>query len=673
MLALPAVSLLMPTGALASPPDAIHPGRQSDPPGPPSPTPAPLAANETKRGHVRGCPLDAPCRDMDMAGLRAFELETFAGKRPGSPWLDDDDPRGHDSARRGRPGKSAPRPDGARKRPTKGTDIRPDLPWLDELRLPDIPVRWDERVIKYLEFYKDDPRGRNIMRGWLRRQGRYRDMILEHLRAAKLPDALLYISMIESSYDPHTYSRVGASGLWQFMPEGGRIYGLQIDRWIDERNDPVRSTEAAMLYFADLYQRFGDWHLALAAFNAGYGAVLWGVATYNTNDFWALLDYENALPFESTIYVPKFLATAIVGENLEFFGFADIDRLAPEEWDYVTVPKSTSLAAIARAAGVTEDAVTGLNPQLRRKRTPPRLTDYVVRIPEGKAPLFAERFAQLRSDWDDYDAYVVAHGERFEDIATVHGISRHKLARLNGIEHESEVRGGMVLVVPAVSKAKKQANREKADKDLYTAGSPRSEPEDKLLVPLPDKDLEVRGKKPVFYRVVTGDTQYRVAKAFQVSRIDLAAWNGLELDAHLHPRMVLRVFVPKNFRPEARGVKLLDRDKLWLVERGSSEHVTEVERRRGRERFIYKATKRESFEQIGRKYGLTARDLARVNRRSHTTVLEPGEEIVVYKLADADRSKRAALQARKLREFQRNRKSKASKSSSRKSGKKSGK
>src|SRR5690606_22100860 len=150
-----------------------------------------------------------------------------------------DDPSGHQAVRRGLPSRGAPAAQGSRRKvPRKGTDVRPDLPWLDELELPDLPVRWDERAIRYLEFYKDDPRRRNIMRGWLRRQGRFRQLIVSHLRRARLPEDLLYVAMIESSYDPEERSRAGASGLWQFMPAGGRIYGLAIDRWIDERNDP---------------------------------------------------------------------------------------------------------------------------------------------------------------------------------------------------------------------------------------------------------------------------------------------------------------------------------------------------------------------------------------------------------------------------------------------------
>jgi membrane-bound lytic murein transglycosylase D len=641
--------LLLAAPAAGSPGDrdggdtAVTPGQQSSPPGPPPPSPATLVPDEGKRRAIRGCPVDMECRGADLEGLRAFEIEAFAPQ--GSPWMDDDDLHGHNALRRGRPTRRIAGEGGHGRPPQKGTDVRPDLPWLDQLVLPDLPMRWDERVIKYLEFYKSDPRGRRIMAGWLRAQGKYQGFILDHLRRARLPEDLLYIAMIESSYDPAEYSRAGASGLWQFMPAGGRIYGLTISRWIDERNDPVQSTRAVMMYFADLYQRFGDWHLALAAYNAGYGAVLRGVATYNTNDFWQLLDYENALPWESGIYVPKALAAAIVGRNRGIFGFDDVPVEPALAWDNVTVPKSVPLSVVARAAGVSVDTIKGLNPQLRRDRTPPSVKDYVVRIPRGTAGLFAERFAQLRADWDKHDAYVVAHGERFEDIATMHGISRRSLANLNGIEAEAEVQGGMILVVPQVSEAAKQKNLEKAREDLYASGAPRGQPGEALLVPVLDKDFRVEGKKRVFYRVVSGDTQHRVAGAFGVPRADLAAWNGLDPTAHLHPRMVLQVFVAETFSAEEAGVALLDESRLLIVTRGSDEHLDEVETRRGRKRAVYKAQGRESFESIGKKVGLSARDLARVNRMPHTTVLEPGQEIIVYQVVDASRSRRAAAQA----------------------------
>src|SRR5262249_33157981 len=155
----------------------------------------------------------------------------------------------------------------------------------------------------------------------------------------------------------------------------------------DERNDPYRATVAQMDYFADLYQRFGDWHLALAAFNAGYGAILRSVARFNTNDFWALAQYEDAMPWETSLYVPKALACAIVGHNKKLFGFDDVKPDAPESWDDVTVPSSISLDVIAQAAGATAASVKALNPHLRRGRTPPGIA-YVVRVPKGDGTRF---------------------------------------------------------------------------------------------------------------------------------------------------------------------------------------------------------------------------------------------------------------------------------------------
>jgi membrane-bound lytic murein transglycosylase D len=624
----------------------------------PASAPRPLETDADQRRAIRGCPPGEDCRGQALEGLREFELEAFGAGGAAGPWIEDDEReprrrpggRGRGTARGRAPG-----------RPVKPTDLRPDLPWLADLDLPDLPVRWDERVIQYLEFYKDDPRGRNIMRGWLRAQAPYREMITSRLRRAGLPEDLLYVAMIESSYDPRTRSPVGATGLWQLMSAGGRIYGLWIDRWIDERQDPVRSTDAAILFFKDLYQRFGDWHLAMAAYNAGYGAVLRAVTRFNSNDFWELAEYENALPWGTVLYVPKALAAAIVGRNRAVFGFGDIDAPPSMAWDEVTVPQSVTLRTVARAAGVSVESIQELNPQLRRNRTPPTIQGYVLRVPRGTGPLFAVRFGQLRKDWDRYDTYVVAHGERFEDIATIHGTSRRKLAELNGVEQESDVRGGMVLVVPRVSAEEKQKNRAKAEQELYASGDPAPAPDEPLLVAVPDKDLHLPGKRRVLYRVVAGDTVSGVAAAFGVAREDLDRWNDLDVGASLHPRMILQVFVPEGWNGAATDgapVAVLDASRALVVTRGSEEHVAIMEQRMGRERLVYTAEKRESFADIGRKFGLTDQDLARINRRPHDTVLEPGEQVVVYKVVDRSRSDRADEQARSKRRSERRKRDK---------------
>jgi membrane-bound lytic murein transglycosylase D len=307
------------------------------------------------------------------------------------------------------------------------------------------------------------------------------------------------------------------------------------------------------------------------------------------------------------------------------------------------------LAVVARAAGATVEEIQRLNPQLRRGRTPPGATDYVVRIPEGRTALFAQRFPQLRGDWDGYEAYVVAHGERFEDVATKHGLSRQRLAALNEISHQSELGGGTILVVPVVSEEEKRRNLERARDDLYSAGVPRGEPGEKLIVAVPDKDLTVPGKRRVFYRVVIGDTLWGVSRAFRVDRALLAEWNGLDPEAHLHPRMVLVVFVDPDLDLDAAQIQVLDESRIELVERGSSAHLDGAERRMGRERFVYTPQTRETYADIGKKFGLTSRDIARINRLPYNTTVEPGEEVILYRVVDPSRSERARDQSRRAR------------------------
>jgi len=605
-------------------------GVQAEEPGPDAAGRDALDQQLGGRRAVRGCPVDSDCRPPHER-LRDFELEAFP-PLGSEPWMDGGDLV--DGALAG----DAP----VAAKVDKPSELRPDQPWLDDLVMPDLPVTWDRRVIDYLVFYKEDKRGHHIMEDWLEEQGQYGEMITAYLKDAGLPLDLLYVAMIESSYDPYTYSRVGASGLWQFMPEGGEIYGLQQDRWVDERNDPIRSTEAVLDYFADLHQRFGDWPLALAAYNAGYGAVIRAIARYNTNDFWALLDLENALPWESSIYVPKAIAAAIVGHNREAFGFGKVKVEKQETWDDVTVPKSVTFGVIAKAAGCTSDDLVRLNPHLRKHRTPPG-KQWVVRVPKGGGDQFATKFAQLRGDWDGYDAYVVSHGERFEDIATELGISKQKLMKLNELDSEADIAGGTVLVVPEISEEQRAKNVEKAKASLYSSGVDQQEGEP-LIVAVPDKDAFVEDRRRVFYRVVTGDQLGAIAQAMDVKRKDLAAWNGLERDAKLHPRMILQAWLPEEFDAAAAHVALLDETRIIVVTRGSKEHLDLAEARTGRERIEYTAKKAESFETIAKKFGLTSRDLARINQRSYQTVVDKGETIIVYKVVDRTRSDRAEKQ-----------------------------
>jgi membrane-bound lytic murein transglycosylase D len=584
------------------------------------------------RRSIRGCGPDERCaRPGDL--LREFEVEAFPP--PGaSPWLDD---------RTAPASRLEPVARPIVKRPSQ---LRPDAPWLDQLELPDLPVKWSQTLVDYLVFYKNDPRGRSIMESWIVAQGRYRDMIVQHLRKAHLPEDLLYVAMIESGYDPSDSSSAGALGVWQFMPEGGRIYGLREDRWVDERKDPLRSTIAQMDYFSDLYQRFADWHIALAAFNMGYGAMLRSITRYNTNDYYKLCEYENGIPWETCLYTPKILAAAIVGHNRAFYGYDKLKVAAPEAADELAVPGSVSLAVLARAANASEADLKRLNPQLKHGRTPPGETGYVVRVPAGTRADTARRLIELESDWKSYDAYVIAHGERFEDVATTFGISVSQLRKLNDVTRDAEIEGGTVLVVPRISEDQRAKNRAKARASLHASGVDQKEGEP-LLVPVPDKAAVVAGKRRVFYRVCVGDTLNAVARALAVKPSELIGWNALDGDGNLHPKMVLLAWVAPDFDAAKHAVNLLDEDQLLIVTRGSPEHLDLAEARTGRVRTEYVAAGKEKLSEVAKKFGMGSHDLARINRISYDTVLTKGQTIIVYQVADPGRSKRADEQWRK--------------------------
>ena len=622
---------LCPGLAQADPaPTPVHAGPQAAPPvHAPDPT---LNEQLDGRRHISGCPVGMSCTPQEV--LREFELESFPP--PGqSPWIDERTPPG--SAIEA----ASPR------HVTRPSELRPDAPWLDHLAMPDLPVTWTKRLVDYLVFYKDDPRGHAIMADWLKAQGRYRDMILAHLRAAHLPEDLLYDAMIESSYDPMDSSGAGALGLWQFMPAGGKIYGLREDHWVDERRDPLRSTIAVVDYWRDLYARFGNWEMVLAAFNAGYGAVLTSMARYNTNDYYQLCSLEDGLPWETCLYTPKVLAAAIVGHNRALFGFADVVPDPPEQYEEVAVPVSLPLSVIARAAGASADDLKALNPQLRRGRTPPGESGYVVRVPVGAKAEVERRLADLAGAWKGYDAYVLAHGERLEDVATMYGISLAKLRRLNDVPDGAVVPGGTTLVVPHLSDAERAKNAARAKANLIASGID-GKPGQPLLVPVPDKDQTVPGKRRVFYRVVEGDTIAGIADALDISARDLAAWNAIDPDTKLVPRLVLQAWVEPDFDAAKHQVALLDPADLQVVTRGSAEHLDLAEQRTGRERVEYVADGKETLAEIAKKFGMTSHDLARINQISYDTVLAKGDKVTVYEVVDPSASPRAKAQWKKM-------------------------
>ena len=247
----------------------------------------------------------------------------------------------------------------------------PEAVWLASLKLPDLPVRIDARVVEYLRFYRDSERGRAIARQWAERRGRFVPAVQAELKRASLPLDLVWLSMVESGHDPSIRSPAGALGLWQFMPGTARLYGLEVDRWIDERHDPELSTLAAVRFLSDLFDRFGSWELAMAAYNMGPGGLDRAIQKYNTNDYWLLSRYEAGVPWETTLYVPKIIATALVMNNQRAFGLGDVVPAASAARDTVALEPGRTLTEVAQATGVPLASLLRLNPQLVASRAPP--------------------------------------------------------------------------------------------------------------------------------------------------------------------------------------------------------------------------------------------------------------------------------------------------------------
>ncbi len=240
----------------------------------------------------------------------------------------------------------------------------------DELRAKyDIPVELNEAVVAYIRFFQTD--AREHFAHWLSRSTRWMPLMRPILEKDGVPYDLVYLSMIESGFNPYAYSFARAAGLWQFVVGTSRRYGLVTDFWVDERRDPIRSTEAAGRYLGDLKDRFhGNWYLAWAGYNAGEGKIDKAIRLESTVDFWRMMTKGRTLRAETKHYVPKLIAAALISKHPERFGF-HVDYEPVFEFDEVHIDQATSLEALARAAGTTVDTLRELNPALRRFCTPP--------------------------------------------------------------------------------------------------------------------------------------------------------------------------------------------------------------------------------------------------------------------------------------------------------------
>ncbi|MFQ5897751.1 MAG: transglycosylase SLT domain-containing protein [Candidatus Methylomirabilia bacterium] len=314
---------------------------------------------------------------------------------------------------------------------------KPDLTPL----LAPYPIPLNARVQFFLDLYQS-PGNREAVAVALKRSGRYMGMIRRVLREEGLPEELAFMPVVESGFNPVATSRAGAKGLWQFMRGTARHQGLRVDRWVDERLDPERSTVAAARHLKRLYLKFGSWSLAQAAYNAGERRVARALRRSSGDDFWSLIR-GRGLRSETKRFVPAVLAVTLIGLEPERYGFSS-NFDPPLAYERVTAPPALRLRVLAREARISRKELIRLNRALRRGVTPPG-GSYSLKVPEGSAGKVRAVLAEL----GDTTVHVVKPRETLSEIALDHGVTVAELVRWNGIRNRSLIHpGDRVLVAP---------------------------------------------------------------------------------------------------------------------------------------------------------------------------------------------------------------------------------
>ncbi|MEE3234325.1 MAG: LysM peptidoglycan-binding domain-containing protein [Candidatus Latescibacterota bacterium] len=486
----------------------------------------------------------------------------------------------------------------------------------------DVPIDANSRVAASIRFFQT--RGKKTYATWLSRSGRFRNLINTVLEDQKLPSDLLYISMIESGFNPNAYSKARAVGLWQFIKSTGELEGLVQNHWVDERRDPEKSTRAAANHLKSLYNEFEDWRLAIAAYNSGRGRVRRAIEKAGNRDFWKL-----SLPEETQNYVPLFMAAVIISKDPQLFGFSDI-KFDPElNYETVTLPESWSyvdLRAATKSLNVDEQDLRELNPELRRSITPPNLKKpYQINLPIKMTQIFLDSYPEIAStEKTSVIFYRVQPGDNLSSISKIFGVKPDIITAANTINDPNRIYPGQELFIPTQTSSHKLMPNNNTHTVRY--GETLSEISDdhgirlhelmswnnlnsSLIKPgqslkirsFPENNLTTENKKSqpsideqsTFTHTVSGgQTLWEISRSFQVDVDSLRAWNDL-VESLIKPgqELILNVKKPKH----------------------------------------HAVLKGETFFGIAQKYNLDPRRLVQINNTHLDSILIVGTKLIIPK------------------------------------------
>ncbi len=370
----------------------------------------------------------------------------------------------------------------------------------------DLPLMINEYVAGYINYFSTH--GRGVFEGAWVRSGRYKEMILRIFREEGVPQDLIYLAQAESGFKPLALSRARARGMWQFMASRGVGYGLRRSLWVDDRQDPEKATRAAARHLKDLYNQFGDWYLAMAAYNSGPGNVQQAVRRTGYADFWELYK-RNVLPAETKNYVPIILAMTIMSKNPAQYGLDAVQPDPPMKYDVVKVNYPVDLRLVAECVDVPIEQMVDLNPSLLR-RTTPKDQPFDLRLPLGSKEKYETAIATIpvekRMAWRYYK---VQPGDTLAGIARKYRTTERAIAQANNLQ-PGPLAGEAKLVIPVNGAANGRI---------------------------------VYSRYASHYKTHTGDTVLTVAEDFGVPPDRLRRWNGLKTNS-LRRGRVLIVYKP---------------------------------------------------------------------------------------------------------------------------------
>ncbi len=456
----------------------------------------------------------------------------------------------------------------------------------------DLPLTVNDPVLTYLNYFKT-PRGSAIVETGLRRAGRYRAMVQRVLQEEGMPQDLIYLAQAESAFLPQAVSKAGARGMWQFMSFAGRKYGLQKSWWVDERQDPEKATRAAARDLRDLYDTFGDWYLAMAAYNSGAGTVQHAIERTGYADFWELYR-RNVLPQETKNYVPIILALTLISKDPARYGI-EFQPEPPMKADAVKPGKPIDLRLVAETIDTDLETLRALNPELLRLVTPAD-PNYVMRLPEGSAERFFAEIAAIPPEkWVSWRRHKVENGETLSSIAKQYRVAPAEIADANDLSVGASLEQGEKLIIPASARS------------------------------------ETATGKLIRYRVRRTDTLGSIADEFDVTSTELRKWNHLKSD-HVVRGMALRIYPGGMTPPPVQTAKAKPAEPAPVQEpviarRNASKELPVMEARSST--VVHHVMPGETLWSIARAYRTTVEAIQSGNKYLFSRPLQVGDTLTI--------------------------------------------